>query len=303
MVYTIVVGVDDSTPSNVAVEWAAARAATMGEAGELFLVHVLAERPDLPEATVGMIRAAGEKLLHATRQLAIQAHPSVPVRTELYEGELVDVMRSVAGIADLVVIGTHKTGFIRGRAIGSRCLHIAAEVQAPLAVVPESARRSGYGIVIGVEESAGGMSALEFAATEGERTRQKVTLVRAWDAPRDVSTDFEMAVSDLERYNAASAQRIMRCAMDIVNRDFPRLTSRSRLVRRPVAEALLNSAASASLLVIGETHHGPGRSSLGAVSHDVLLNLVGPTVLIHSPVIAASGLDDNAAGTENTFGR
>lgn len=282
MTYTIVVGVNDSLPSNFAVAWASGHAATMGETAEVVLVHVLLELPDLPDATRTRIRATGRDLLRAAQLLAVQGHPSMQVRTELREGAPIDEMRSAASHADLLVIGTHKTGFIRGRAIGSRGLQIAAEAIAPIAVVPECARQSGNGIVVGVDESAGGMAALNFAGTEGERTRQAVTLLRAWDVPRTVGRDSKSTVRDLERHSAAVAEKILQHAADVISRDFPGLVSWPRRVRRPVVEALLDSAASASLLVIGESHHAPGRSPLGAVGHDVLLNLVGPTVVVHS---------------------
>lgn len=287
MTYTIVVGVNDSIPSRIAVAWAAARAAVAGGAGEVVLVHVLGTVPDLPEETVGEIRAAAAGMLRDAEEEAVRAHPSVRARTELREGELIDELLAAAADADLIVVGTHKTGFIRGRSIGSRSLRIAAEARIPVAVIPESAYRSRSGIVVGVEESRGGVAALEFAAEEAERTGQEITLIRAWDAPRSVGTDFEITVSDLERRYAADAERALREGTEIIRRGFPNLVTRSRRVRRPVAEALLDSAASASVLVIGETYHGSSRLPVGEVGHDVLMNLVGPTVLVHPPALPA----------------
>lgn len=303
MAYTTVVGVNDSIPSHVAVSWAATRVAMRDDAAELVLVHVLGVRPDLPKENAEKIRTAAEIMLHGVAAAAMQAHPLVRVRTVLAEGNLIDEMLATAADAALLVVGTHKTGFIRGRSIGSLGLRVAAQARIPVAVVPESAHRSRSGIMVGVDESAGGRDALEFAADEAEHTGQEITLIRAWEAPRSVGVGFETTGSDLDRRYAADAGQTLAWGVDVIRRGFPNLVTQSRRVRRPVAEALLDSAASARVLVLGETRARNGIAPLGEVAHDVLLNLVGPTILVHSPVPVLEGPEGQAVQAGKETGR
>ncbi len=281
MTYTIVVGVDESLPSDLATGWSAARAAQMNGGTELMLVHVLDAPPELPPKAARELREAGSSLLRQAAQRAKQSQPRLTVRTELREGNVIDALLATATGADLIVVGTHKTGFIRGRSMGTRSLRIATAAHIPVVVVPESSRTPRSGIVVGVDESVAGMAALDFAAEEAASTGQELTLIRAWDAPRRVGADVEITLSDLERAFAAEARRILTDAVGVVHRGFPNLVIKSRHVRRRAAEALLDAAVSAGLLVIGESHRTSGRSPVGEVGHDVLINIVGPTVLVH----------------------
>lgn len=67
-----------------------------------------------------------------------QSHPTVTVRTDLRQRNVIEELSSAAVSADLVVVGTHKTGVIQGRSIGSRSLRIAGEAHLAVVVVPES---------------------------------------------------------------------------------------------------------------------------------------------------------------------
>ena len=53
----------------------------------------------------------------------------------------------------MIAVGTHKTGFIHGKVFGSRSLQLAAAAHSPVAIVPQTSRRDGQGIVVGIDES------------------------------------------------------------------------------------------------------------------------------------------------------
>lgn len=295
MPYTIVVGVNESVPSSLAVRWSAARAAAMNGDAELILVHVLDAGSELPASAAREVRREASSVVKHAAQLAQQSRPNLTVRTDLRVGNVIDALLAAAVDANLIVVGTHKTGFIRGRSMGTRSLRIAAAARVPVVVVPESSRGPRSGIVVGVEESDEGMIALEFAANEAASTGQELTLIRAWDTPRRVGVDLEITVSDLESAYAADSKHALAGAVTVVHRRFPHLITRSRQVRRRAAEALLDAAASASLLVIGETRHASDQPSLGDVGHDVLINIVGPTVIVHSiPATVANSQSSHA---------
>lgn len=73
--------------------------------------------------------------------------------------------------------------------------------------------------------------------------------------------------------------------MEILHRGFPNLATKSRRVRRSAAGALLDGAASGRLPVAGETHLASRQSPLDEIGHDVLLNILCPTVLVHTPAV------------------
>ncbi|MEO8906995.1 MAG: universal stress protein, partial [Microbacteriaceae bacterium] len=58
---------------------------------------------------------------------------------------------------------------------------------------------------------------------------------------------------------------------------------RLRAIHRPPAEALLDASSAAALLVVGSSRRdGVQQTILGSVTHDVLLNLAAPTIVVHS---------------------
>jgi nucleotide-binding universal stress UspA family protein len=275
---TIVVGVEGTEPSRVAVRWSMKRAAATG--ADVRLVNVV----DSEWAGVGAriledMRADAAQLLEREAEYARSIAPDVSVHTELREGDLMDELIAASKDCVLIAVGTHKTGFIHGKVFGSRSLQLAAAAHSPVAIVPQTSRRDGQGIVVGVDESDASRSAIRFAAAEAERTRQPLIFLRASDAPGLEERDDEQQERD--RYFERQTRAILSDASDIAKSVDPSVDVRARSVRRPAAEALLDSSAGADLLVIGSSRRdGSARRTLGSVSHDVLINLVGPTIVV-----------------------
>ena len=278
---TIAVGVEGTEPSRIALRWSMKRAAALGSA--VRLVNVV----DTEWAGVGTrmlddMHVGARQLLEREAEYARSLAPGVSVDTELLEGDLMDELIAASEDCDLIAVGTHKTGFIHGKVFGSRSLQLAAAAHSPVAIVPQTSRRGGQGIVVGTDESDAGRSAVRFAAAEAERTGQPLTFVRASDAPgRPEDRDDEQRERD--RYFEGQTKTILSDASAIAKSVHPAVEVRARSVRRPAAEALLDSSASADLLVIGSSRRdGSAGRMLGSVSHDVLINLVGPTIVVHA---------------------
>ncbi|SDZ42580.1 universal stress protein [Herbiconiux ginsengi] len=263
----IVVGVDGSTIGRAAVSWALDRAAELHH--EIVLVHVV----DDEWGTVGLsarreLRTMGEITLADALEFARVTQPAVSIRGEIAEGVPMMVLAERSESAELVAVGTHKAGFVRGQVFGSQSLQLAATSRAPLAVIPQVPYRSRRGgIAVGVDDSVASLRALEFAAREAARTREQLTLFRCIGA-RDHG-----AVSD------AVIERAMDTAELIVG-----ARPRARMVQRPPAEALVEATRMMSLVVIGRpTRVWGGQRGLGHVAHDVLLNMAGPVIVVPEP--------------------
>jgi nucleotide-binding universal stress UspA family protein len=276
---TIVVGVEGTEPSRVALRWSMKRAATTGSDVRLITV-VDSEWAGVGARILDDIHADAERLLEREAEYARSIAPDVSVETELREGDLMEELIAASQYCDLIAVGTHKTGFIHGKVFGSRSLQLAAAAHSPVAIVPQTSRRDGHGIVVGVDESDAGRSAIRFAAGEAERTGQPLIFLRASDAP-GLPEDRDDEQQERDRYFERQTRAILSEASDIAKSVDPTVEVRARSVRRPAAEALLDSSASADLLVIGSSRReGSAGRMLGSVSHDVLINLVGPTIVV-----------------------
>lgn len=259
-----VVGVDGSPPSRAAVEWASVRA--LRDGGQIVLAHV-----DEPEA--GMMgrdfavpeRREGEELLATTAEHL--AGRGVDVTTTLLTGPVSWSLAQAAEPSDLLVVGTHKTGFLHGRVLGSRSVQIVAAARCSVAVIPDGDMRFRRGVVAGVDGDDDGIEIARAAAAEAAARGEELSVIHAGPSHGDAR--------DLHLSDAVAAVRTA----------FPTLVLRTRESRRGPAEALLDASRDKALLVIG-----PGnaeRSPIGSVLHDVLLNLNAPALIARKVEIPA----------------
>ncbi|QHC66672.1 universal stress protein [Rathayibacter sp. VKM Ac-2759] len=266
----LLVGVDGSSPSRAAARWAGERAAALGRG--VLLLHVLDDEwGGVGHDVAEDLQRRAEATLEEERGRLLALHPGLAVEVRSVHGNPMDELAECSRSAAMVVVGTHRTGFVRGRVVGSRSLQLAAAADVPVAVVPELLGRHRHGVVVGLDESAASRAALEFALDECLRARGELTLLRA--EPRDApSGDL---VSD----------PVLLAAVATARAELPDgVFLRARLTRRDPAESLLDAGRGADILVVGSSRRvGAARWTLGHVSHDVLLNLTGPTVVVHAP--------------------
>jgi nucleotide-binding universal stress UspA family protein len=137
---SIVVGVDGSESSKLALSWACARAAEAG--ATVAAVHVLTYSRellcDLPPTGITRWRHALEVQLSGP-WTEIGRASGVGFRTELVEDD-----SAAAGLAcaadtfdaDLVVVGTHGEGNLADRVLGSTSYKLTHRANQPVVVVP-----------------------------------------------------------------------------------------------------------------------------------------------------------------------
>ncbi|MEO5921263.1 MAG: universal stress protein [Pseudolysinimonas sp.] len=256
-----VVGVDGSLPSRAAVRWAANRALSDGRV--IALVHVGEPDGGMMGGEYAQSEArAGAHLLSETAAAIQTGDAGVIVTESLVDGPVAWALADFVTAHDILVAGTHKTGFLHGRVLGSRSVQIAAAVPCTVAIIPDLDLRFRRGVVAGVDRVATAHSIVRVAAGEAEVRGEELLLVQA-DVPVDAARD-ELA---------------MNAALAAVQSDFPHLVVRSKISARPAAEALLDAARGKALLVLGPGSDEPTRSLIGSVIHDVLLNVNAPVVI------------------------
>ncbi|HEV7956688.1 MAG: hypothetical protein JWL94_1603 [Microbacteriaceae bacterium] len=265
---TIVVGSDGSAPSRSALRWAVERATTLEM--RVLLCHVLDDNKVEPEE----IEATALEYLESEAILARSSAPDANVSCSVHVGRPIAVLTELARNADLLVVGTHKTGFIQGRAFGSRFAGLVSSIETPVAYIPDLTGSYRRGVVAGINLSPTGRSVTRFAAAEAARFGETLTLIGVWGAEESGPPRTELPH---HRTSQAQVEDALEGAALLAARHHPHLNIRTRILRRSVADALVDASSNARLLVIG---HAAAPTRAPTV-HDVLLNLSSPTVVVH----------------------
>lgn len=133
--HRVLVGVDGSPASQVALRWAAARARRTGSAVEALLVWdwrpEYGPHPHGPEERQHHARAEAA-LVHAVT--ALPEPLRALVRTRCVRGNTVDSLVYEAGTADLVVLGNRRRSRVRSHLAGSVSRDVALHAGVPVVV-------------------------------------------------------------------------------------------------------------------------------------------------------------------------
>lgn len=262
-----IVGIDGSAPSDAALTWAVARAQRIS--APIVLVHVV----DSEEGRMGAdFRAEaieiGQQLLEHARDRLGAETPLLEVGSQLLEGSAPWELTRFAQPDDVLVVGTHKTGFSSGRVLGSLSVQIAAASTCTVAVIPSTDVRFRRGVVAGIDREETARHIVDLAAREAADRGEELTLVHAVHPANGTILD-----------DAA-----LQAALSHVHASFPGLVVQARRSTRSPSAALLDVSRTKALLVIGPGSTGVGRSPIGTVVHEVLLNANSPVLVAGVPV-------------------
>lgn len=255
-----IVGFDGTEPGRAALDWALAQDAPV------LIAHVA-------DAESGVIGADYAREVARRADLLVEQvladvgaqHPRADVETSILEGPVAWALSRVAEPDDTLVIGTHKTGFLHGRVLGSRSVEVAMLAPCDVMVVPSIDLRFRSGVVAGIADEPGLRQVVEAAAAAAVRRREELLLLH--------STQDRSAEAD---------RPIVAEAIAIAREIAPDVVIRTRISNRPPAELLLDAARGRALLVLGSGSGDRARSPIGSVLHDVLLNITAPTLVTHA---------------------
>lgn len=273
----IIVGVDGSAASKVAVDWAARDAALRGEA--LKLVHVLVppavmafpEMP-MPPGYLQWQEEEGGKLLDSARKTVEEAVSGahVEVSTELITGAAVPALADLSTSAQMVVVGCRGRGALARGLLGSISTGLAHHAHCPVAIIhdedPLMPHPSQAPVVVGVDGSPASEHALEIAFEQASFRGVDLVAVHAWS---DTGV-FEFPGADWSSLQAAGEETLSERLAGWQER-YPDVLVRRVVVADKPAHQLIEQAESAQLLVVGS--HGRGGFAgmmLGSVSTSVV---------------------------------
>jgi nucleotide-binding universal stress UspA family protein len=259
----LVVGFDGSSAGLTALRWAVARAGRSGSAVQITGV-VDDEARAMGSAYSSACRQQLAGLLSATQVRLSNTDPGLTVTTDLAVGRVAWALAAAARPDDLLVIGSDKTGYARGRIYGARSIQIAAAATATVAIVPAVELRLRQGIVVALADQEGSDALAAIGAREAVAQRASLALVHAVPVGSDAG-------------RRASAHAVLASAREAAVREGCEQVTTQLAERRP-AEAILNICRDKALLIIGRS---TSRTSLGVGTtlHELLLNANVPVAI------------------------
>lgn len=274
---TYVVGVDGSSPSEVALRWAMTRA--FAKALPVVLVHVIEDEWGLAGGDFAREALyAGEVILQEALERAQGMNGAVDVTGRILHGSPVWELANACDPNDLLIVGTHKTGFLHGRVLGSLSVSLAGSALCSVMVVPSVTSLSRHGVVAGVIWGDGLDLAVSSAAREAARLDEPLVLVHASPARPDGIVDAEVEPRQRE---------LLARAIDVARSVAPRITVHTRVTARQPVDALLEASRYARMLVLEPSRRSdvPRGSMIGSTTHGVLMNINSPVLVARNAVV------------------
>jgi len=266
---TIVVGVDGSEHSRMALKWAADEAARRGSF--LAIWHAFSKEPkNVPiwyEPGSSEL-SPSEAIVDDAFGLVATRHPSLLARVEIADQPPASVLTNASRSADLLVVGARGRGGFKGLLLGSvsdKCIQYA---HCPVAVVhadPDELplRAVEPRVIVGIDGSLGSTRALRWALGEAQIRSASVQAIYAWQYP-PIGT---FVLRPTHGYDVAGRE-IEEAAGEYAEKWAPDVPFEVDVRFDATVPALLDASEGADLLVTGSRGHGGFKDALlGSVAH------------------------------------
>ena len=282
----VVVGVGDEN-SLTAVNWAATEAVRRGV--DLVAVHVVNEAQRWSLNRTAHSRVTGidsgtsearsaRKLLTKVAESLATSHPELIVRTQLVAGDVAPVMGALSERSTLIVIGGKRQAL--GRA-GHLAGVLGGHGRAPLVVVHSDDTEQSGPVIVGIDMGPEAKAALDVAFDQAARRNVPLHVIHAVQRPvAEPSTGLLVPVSDVYATEAS----ITHSLVTGWHEQYPKVEVVERTQEGAAAQALIDAASNASMIVVGS--HGRGTLAallLGSVSRTLVGRAPCPVIVVPSP--------------------
>jgi nucleotide-binding universal stress UspA family protein len=302
----VVVGVDGSTGSLVALRWAMRWALGRGaEVAVLATYHAVSYWTDAVAIDLGALEAVHDDTWARARAAVDEIRDSdlevrdVPVSVHVEPGPAASQLVRQSAEADLLVVGSRGRSGLRSSLLGSVALHCVSTAECPVVVVPLPGRwaqpQPSSRVVVGVDGSERSAGALSAALTEAG-PGGSVTVVRAEDVTDLWSDQYPVGAGPSQQQLHDDALRRMEATLgDLLGAATGHSPTVQRLALRGQAGAVLvDQAADADLLVIASRGRGEFRGLvLGSVALHCVVHAPCPVLVVRPaarPLPDRSGL-------------
>jgi nucleotide-binding universal stress UspA family protein len=267
----VVVGVDGSEESLVALDWAVETA--MLEGRHLHVVHALARHGN----------HQGAAIVDTARRRAGVLAPAIRVTAEFVEGTGTAALVAVSRSAAIVCVGAHgETGF-RPRFLGSTALSVASAALCPVAVIrePPMGGERARRIVVGVDEAAGSHDAIGYAFAQADLRGVPLTAVHAWHSSDRLGLSGAVTPADRWQTLIGNEEAAMAECLAGWSEKYPDVEVSRVSIRRSSHGAILATAGDAVLIVLGSRQPRPQPDLVGSPTiRRVLQDAVCPVVVV-----------------------
>jgi nucleotide-binding universal stress UspA family protein len=295
----IVVGVDGSAGSAVAVAWGAQAAAQ--HRAPLRLAHVVDPVADYgpgvtePLTSTDYARLAGHgrwvlDTAAEEARIAVRALHDIEISTELVHEPVGPALLDRTGGARMMVVGTRGRGTVQRALLGSVSAALARRARCPVVVVREGAPLTAEArkklIVVGVDGTAISEPAIEAALHEASARGVPLLALHVWTGIELPSVSVELAV-DTEK------QIVLAESLAGWQERFPDVEIRREIVTDRPERCLLERSGQAQLLVVGSRGRGGFAGMLfGSTSQALLLSVACPIMIVRDVSMAVRYLPD-----------
>ena len=281
----IVVGVDGSPASKVAVDWAARDAAMRNV--PLTLVHVASglaatwPRTPLPIGFGEWQQRRGRQIIDDAVRIAEKATRGtghVQVKTEMYYSATVPTLVDMSKEAEMVVVGSRGQGAF-GSLLGSVSAGLVQHAHCPVAVIhdedPLMPHPAQAPVLVGIDGSPASELATAIAFDEASRRHVELIALHAWSDARVL--DFPGVDWSTMK---SSEDEVLAERLAGWQERYPDVTGAREVVCDRPARQLIEHSEAAQLVVVGS--HGRGGFAgmlLGSVSAAVVQSARMPVIV------------------------
>ncbi|WP_051852266.1 universal stress protein [Streptomyces aureocirculatus] len=289
----VTAGIDGSTASMAAADWAAREALLHGV--PLRLLHAGTTTP-APPARVRRPHGdeRGRGVLDRAAVTLSYVHPALEIHAQHRAGPTVAALIAAAAEAGALVLGSRGRAGACGLAVGSVAAAVSARASGPVVLVragerPKDAHTPAAAskpsqltphrpVVLGLDPWRSGDAPIAYAFDAASARRAPLHVVHAWTmAPLDACAPDRVLPSDLTGLERKSREALT-AALAPWRRAHPHVTVVERVGFGRAGHQLLMAATGASLLVIGRSS-GYG-AHLGRTAHSALRHVTCPLAVV-----------------------
>ncbi|MFG2317255.1 universal stress protein [Streptomyces tendae] len=287
MALPLVVGVDGSDGSLLAIDWAVDEAQRHGLTLRLIYAS-LWERYEGALPAMGRERPSeqvmAENIVGTAAERVRRYDPSLTVETDTVPAEAVSALLAEGRHAAAVVTGSRGRGELKGALLGSVSLAVASRSDCPVVVVRgEKSALSGSHerVLLGAGDPDTSGAAVRFAFREADVRGCELDVVRAWRCPAYENADDGTPSGDSEDQHEQRASALIDTLVAEAAAEHPGVRVRKTTIEGPARKVLVHQTAAADLVVLGARHRsGHFGLQLGRVTHTLLQHAACPVAVV-----------------------
>ena len=284
---SVVVGVDGSASSQLALRWAVDQARRMRR--PLHVVHALETEVVLSDTLqLGTKEAAAssDAIVAEAVDLVRTLAPEVSATPHSVTGFAPTSLIAASRVAATVVLGSHGRSALPSALLGSVSQQVAIHASCPVVVVREDGTPEGTAstrVVVGVDGSQASEPVLDYAFSYAASTGSSLTAVHTWWwEPLEGVSLGEPWTGDWTQIASQETTLISEMLAGWTQR-YPDVPVHRHVVRGDPVIELLEQSRGASLLVVGSRGRGGFIGLLlGSVSRRILKRATCPVAVVRS---------------------